>query len=340
MTSNYSAEYGLSSAATIATVIKSGTKQFHASAWEYFRNDALNARNYFNPAPAKVTELRYNVYGFNLGGQVPLWKEHPTFFFYNMEWRSEVDGGLLNLPVPLASQYPTATGSVIPTTYNGKTIVAVDPGSVLPSIQFANCPGKVAPAGVTPGQPFPNNTIPACMINSNATSLLTAGGKYGGIFPLPTNGVNFVGGNNSPTDLREEIARVDHTFSSKFSVFGHWISEQISQTYGTTQWSGDNVPTVSNTFGNPSYSAVIHTTYVISPTLLNEASFNYNGNRINIIPQGLVSAPSSFQFNRLFTGPNDLSRIPSINLNGVTGARLHLELDAVGQQGRRLPASG
>ncbi len=322
MTSNYSAEYGLSSAATIATVIKSGTKQFHASAWEYFRNDALNARNYFNPAPAKVAELRYNVYGFNLGGQVPLWKEHPTFFFYNMEWRSEIDGGLLNLPVPLASMYPTAAGAVIPTTYNGKASVISDPAAsvVLPSIQFANCPGGVAPAGVAPGMPFPNNTIPACMINSNATSLLTAGGKYGGIFPLPNNGVNFTGGNNSPTTLREEIARVDHTFSSKFSIFGHWISEQTSQTYGTTQWSGDNVPTVSNTFGNPSYSAVVHTTYVISPTLLNEASFNYNGNRINIIPQGLVSAPSSFQFNRLFTGPNDLSRIPSINLNGITGA--------------------
>ena len=71
MTSNYSAEYGLSSAATITTVIKSGTKQFHASAWEYFRNDALNSRNYFNPAPQQVAELRYNVYGFNVGGQVP-----------------------------------------------------------------------------------------------------------------------------------------------------------------------------------------------------------------------------------------------------------------------------
>jgi hypothetical protein len=141
LTSNYSAEYGLSSAATISTVIKQGTKQFHASAWEYFRNDALNARNYFNPAPAKVAELRYNVYGFNAGGQVPVFKEHPTFFFYNMEWRSEIDGGLLNLPVPLASEYPTAAGAVIPTTYNGKASIISDPASVLSSIQFANCPG-------------------------------------------------------------------------------------------------------------------------------------------------------------------------------------------------------
>ena len=320
MTSNYSAEYGLSSAATISTVIKQGTNQFHASGWEYFRNNYLNARNYFNPAPAPVAELRYNVYGFNAGGRVPLFKEHPTFFFYNMEWRSEIDGGLLNLPVPLASEYPTAAGAVIPTTYNGKSSIISDPSTVLGSIQFANCPGGVAPAGVTPGKPFPNNTIPACMISANATALLTAGGKYGGIFPQPTSGVNFIGGNNSPTTLREEIARVDHTFSSKFSVFGHWISEQTSQTYGTTQWSGDNVPTIADTFGNPSYSAVIHTTYVISPSLLNEASFNYNGNRIAIVPTGLVTAPSGFTFNRLFTGPNLDTRIPSINLNGTTGA--------------------
>ncbi len=322
MTSNYSAEYGLASAATITTVIKSGTKQFHAQAWELFRNDALDARNYFNPAPQQVAELRYNIYGFNLGGKVPGMNNHPTFFFYNQEWRKEIDGGLLNVNTPLASEYPGANGAVLPTTYNGKASIATDPAlSVVPaSIQFANCPGGVAPAGVVPGSPFPNNTIPSCMISANATALLTAGGPYGGIFPQPNNGAFFQGGNNSPTSLREEIARVDHQFSSKVSVFGHWISEQISQTYGTTQWSGDNVPSIADVFGNPSYSAVVHATYVISPTLLNETAFNYNGNRIHIIPNNLVSAPSGFTFNRLFTGPNADTRIPSINLSGVTGS--------------------
>jgi outer membrane receptor protein involved in Fe transport len=330
MTSNYSAEYGLASAAQIATVIKSGTKQFHGEAWEFFRNDDLDARNYFNPAPQSVAELRYNVYGFNLGGKVPGMNNHPTFFFYNMEWRKEIDGGLLNVQVPLATSYPDAggagTGAVLPLTYgpHATPTVATDPAlSVVPaSIQFANCPGGAPPTGVVPGSPFPNNTIPDCMIASNATSLLTAGGKYGGIFPAPTNPATgaFQGGNNSPTSLREEIARVDHTFSSKFSVFGHWISEQTNQTYGTTQWSGDNVPSGANTFGNPSYSAVIHTTYIISPTLLNEASFNYNGNRIAMENINLFSAPSSFTFNRLFSGPNINNRIPSINLSQTTGA--------------------
>src|SRR5215831_15191140 len=121
MTSNYSAEYGLSTAATISTVIKSGTKQFHAEAWEFFRNDALNARNFFNRAPSPVRELRYDVYGFNVGGQVPAWKSHPTFFFFNMEWRKEIDGGSVNQLVPFASEYPDAggagTGAVLPTTF-------------------------------------------------------------------------------------------------------------------------------------------------------------------------------------------------------------------------------
>ena len=318
MTSNYSAEYGLAGASQITTVIKSGTKQFHAEAWEFFRNDALNANNYFTGAPPY---LRYDVYGFNVGGKVPGANNHPTFFFYNMEWRKEINGGTLNVPVPLANSYPDAngagTGAVIPATYGAKTINAVVPTGVA---GFASNCDPATQASLVPGSPFPGNTIPDCLISPNAAALLTAGGKYGGIFPMPTNGINFVGGNNSPTNLREEIARVDHQFSSKFSIFGHWVSEQISQTYGTTQWSGDNLPTVANTFGNPSYSAVVHATYVISPTLLNETAFNYNGNRINIIPNNLVSAPTGFTFNRLFGGPNADNRIPQIQLAGVTGS--------------------
>jgi hypothetical protein len=301
LNSNYSAEYGLTSAATITNVIKSGGKQFHASAWEFVRNDALDARNYFNPAPNKVAELRFNVFGFNAGGQVPLWKEHPTFFFYNMEWRRFVQGGLFNQTVPLASTYGGDFGA---TTINVPTAAQLSPAQQQ----------RLLGDGLTLGAPFPNNTIPANLLDPNAQALLKAG-----IFPAPTSGTQFIGGGNQPTNVREEIARIDHQFTDKFSVFGHWVSEQVSQTYGETQWSNDNVPTVGNVFNNPSYSAVVHTTYAISPTLLNEVAFNYNGNRINITPQGVLTAPSDFTFNRLFTGPNALDRIPSIHLAGSTG---------------------
>ena len=328
LTSNYSADYGLSSGGTMTMVLKSGSKDLHASAWEFNRNDALDARNYFNPAPQKVSELRLNVFGFNVGGPVTFGKLYnperkKTFFFYNMEWRRLIQGGLTNQPVPLASTFGGTFGS---------TMINVPSASAVSSAVLArNCPGGVLPAGIVQGNPFPNNTIPTCMISPNATALLTAG-----IFPaantVDKNGNPvFIGGNNSPTNLKEEVTRIDHNFSNNFTVFGHFIAEQVSQGFGVSQWSTANVPTVGDTFGNPSYSAVVHTTYTISPTLLNETSFNYNGNRINIVPfagSGLKSLalPAGYDGtnSRLFTGPNNLNRIPNIDLNGSIGAKFEV----------------
>ena len=130
------------------------------------------------------------------------------------------------------------------------------------------------------GKSISGNVIPSCLISPNATSLLAAG-----IFPKPTSGNQFIGGNNNPTNVKEEIVRIDHRFTDKLSIFGHFIADQVSQTYGTTQWSGDNVPTAFDVFGNPSYHAFVHAAYIIHPNLLNGASFNYNGNRINISPK-------------------------------------------------------
>jgi len=110
LTSNYSADYGLSSGGTMTMVLKSGTTQLHGSAWEFVRNDALDARNFFNPPPRKVAELRQNVFGFNAAGPVTFGKLYnpnrtKTFFFYNMEWRRYVNGGLTNQTVPDPASY-------------------------------------------------------------------------------------------------------------------------------------------------------------------------------------------------------------------------------------------
>jgi hypothetical protein len=306
LTSNYSAEYGLSSAATLTVVFKSGTKQFHAGAWEFLRNDALDAGNFFtNAAGKQAPELRFNTYGFNAGGPVFIPKVYnkdhdKTFFFYNMEWRKLVQGGLVNQTVPSASLYGGQFNSVI----NVPSAAQLSPALL----------SKYSALGLTPGQPFPGNRIPAALLDPNAQALLKAG-----IFPAPNNGNQFVGGNKLPTNVREELVRVDHQFSDKFWIFGHWVSEQISQTYGTAQWSGDNVPSVGDVFGNPAFSGVLHATYSISPTLLNETAFNYNGNRINIVPTGVFARPPDVSIPELFTG-NNLTRIPGINLAGSTGA--------------------
>ena len=330
LTSNYDAEYGLSSAATMTSVLRSGTKTFHASAWEFFRNDALDSRNYFNPAPQHVAELRYNIFGFNVGGPIDFWrKEHKSFFFYNMEWRKTIIGQTITQAVPLASEYPDATTTgfaVFPIDDANKQYPIYVPSTVATSVLFAGCPGGVAPPGIggatiTPGALFPGNAIPDCMIAGNATALLNAKAPGVGIFPLPNNGLNFQGGANQPTNVREEIIRVDHTFNDKFTIFGHFVDESVLQTFGTTMWSGDNLPTAGNTFGNPSYSGVFHMIHTIRPNLLNEVAFNYNANRINIIPIGpILDTPSAFATNPVFTGPS-LGHIPTINLNGQTGAQ-------------------
>jgi hypothetical protein len=319
LTSNYSSEYGLSSAGTMSMVIKSGTRQLHASAFYYGRNDALDARNYFNPAPAKVRALRFNDWGFNVGGPVEFkHTDNPkTFFFYNMEWRRYIQGGLFNVNTPLASMYPDAGGAgsgvALPATgANGLPIQVVAPSNIAALAAAGGCAGGTFP---TAGNPFPGNVIPSCLVSANAAALLGAG-----ILPKPTSGWAFIGGGNQPTTGKEEIVRIDHTFSDKFSVFGHFIADQAVQTYGTTQWSGDNVPSIGDTFGNPSRSYVIHATHIIRPNLLNEISFNYDGNRIHILPQGVFKAPSSFTFNRIFTGTNVDNRIPDINLSQATGS--------------------
>jgi uncharacterized protein YfiM (DUF2279 family) len=319
MTSNYSAEYGLSSAGSVSMVIKSGTSKFHGTAFYFGRNEDLDARYYFFPAPSPVTEFRLHDFGFNVGGPVALHESgsHKTFFFYNMEWRRYVHGGTFNNTMPLGSLYPDAqgagTGVVLPGTIaDGSTLSVVAPTNI--ASLDTNCSAAVQ-ATLIAGQPFPSNTIPDCAINSNATALLGAG-----IFLKPNSGWQYKGGANTHVWGKEEIARIDHQFSDKFSIFGHWISDQSIQSYGTVLWSGDNSPAVGNTYGNPSYSFVVHATNQIHPNLLNEIAFNYDGNRIHILPTGVYSAPSGFTFNKIFSGTNVDNRIPDIQLGGSTGS--------------------
>ncbi|MGH9739735.1 MAG: carboxypeptidase regulatory-like domain-containing protein [Candidatus Acidiferrales bacterium] len=341
LTSNYSAQYGTESGATTTMVIKSGTRQLHADAWWFGRNNAFDARNYFNPAPQKVTEYRYNLWGFNVGGPVQFHhtSNPKTFFFYNMEWRRQILGALIQQSVPFADSYSNlANGANLgdAVAFNGGTLLNKGYSSLQApyACQVSNAviaefaAAGQALSGCTGSAPNPaliqpfvyngqQNVINPALINPNAAALLKAG-----IFPAETLGDQFVGGPNAPTSVKEEIVRVDHTFNSRYSIFGSWISEQISQTDVPTRWSGANLPTDSDTFGNPSYQAVVHLTDAISPTVLNEVAFNYDGNRINMDPSGIwnIKSAPGFTQNRLFTGTVNADVLPIVSLQGKTGA--------------------
>jgi len=84
--SNFEAEYGRNSGAIVNIVTKSGTNEFHGSLFEFFRNNKLDARNFFNPEPDPQTQFRNNQFGGALGGPI---KRGQTFFYFAYEGQRE-----------------------------------------------------------------------------------------------------------------------------------------------------------------------------------------------------------------------------------------------------------
>lgn len=299
LTSNYSAEFGSASGGTISMAIKSGTQNLHGGAWEFFRNDALNTKDFFaNLAGTPKPKLRYNAFGFNIGGPVVLPKIYPksrsrTQFFYNMEWRRLIQGSQI---------FATA----IPNNAFGGDF------SGLPALKVPDTDptGKFARAGLTPGGTFPNNRIPASVLDPNALAFLGTGA-----FPRPNAaGDRFSQAAPVPTYLREEIVRIDHQFTDKLNLMGHLIWDSSANNYATTLWNTSTYPTIGTTLNAPSYSTVVRLTWTMTPTVVNELSYNFNGNKIDIVPTGTYVRPNGFNVPEYFAN-NNLNRLPVVNIN-------------------------
>lgn len=308
LASNYSADFGQASGGTISIALKSGGKEFHGAAWEFNRNDAYDANNYFsNLSGTPPPKLRYNAFGFNFGGPLFIPKLYSrqrskTFFFYNQEWRRLIQGSEI-----FANGIP---GSEFTGDFAGAAAIHVpqtsDPAAVAKFAQF----------GLVPGQAFPNNQIPSGLIDPNVATLLKAG-----IFPAANAaGNHFSEATPVPTYLREEIVRIDHQINDKLNLMGHLIWDSSSSGYATSLWSGDTYPTIGTTLGAPSYSAVVHLTDTISPTLLNEVAYNFNGNQLHLSPTGIYTQPSGYSVQSYFPASNNRdNRIPTINLGQPYG---------------------
>jgi hypothetical protein len=259
-------------------------------------NDDFDAASYAaNASGAKTPELRLNEFGLNIGGPVVLpgynKNRDKTFFFYKMEWRREIQGGSIDQVVPPTSEY------------GGLGVTANVPSAAkLPPAAVAALParGKGIPANLqalaaaieadnlTQGSDFPAIGAYALpdFLDPNAQLLLKQG-----IFP-PNNTTSggspaYYGGANIPTHVPEELVRIDHHFSDKVSIFGHYVNDAEFQGSSTTLWSGDNVPTIGTIFNNPAYSGTIHLMRTVSPTLLNEIAYNQGGNSILFTIPGL-----------------------------------------------------
>jgi hypothetical protein len=143
----YSAEYGRSDGSIVTVATRSGTNSFHGEVFDYFRNEALDARNYFNRSynPATLQPLPFgtgakaplkrNNFGVSVGG--PVWRDH-TFFFFSYEGLRQHQGILQNSPVFTAAQLaafiPGTVGAkmaaLIPLPNSGSNYVSFTPGPV------------------------------------------------------------------------------------------------------------------------------------------------------------------------------------------------------------------
>jgi hypothetical protein len=305
-TSNYSAEYAKSGGAQIEVVTKSGTKDFHGDLFEYVRNDAFDANDWFlNQAGQPRDPLKRNNYGFTLGGPVFIPNHYntnrdKTFFFVSEEWRSYRQGTIIRQPVPSLLQRQGNFSECDPTS---------------PLYNSAVAAGCAVPINPATGSKFPNDTVPT---DPTSIALLN------GLMPLPNTGKNlYVSSPSLPTEFREDMFKIDQNFGDKIRLFVRYTQDAYSQNFIPTLWSSANYGTVVTQWASPAKSLVFHMTQTLHPNLLNEFIFSMSAdvNLVNNVtgfdsPANSIFKPSGFAIQTIFPGNQNQPFLPGISFGG------------------------
>ena len=342
LTSNYGAQYPSTGNGTTIVTTKSGTDSFHGSIYEYFRNEDLNAKGYFDIGK-KAPLYRRNDFGGSLGGAILIPHVYDgkgkSHFFYSEEGRLETSPTAYRQAVPSLAERNGDFSDVCPTLANGTN-------AVFSRTQYPDCPdstlGNGTPYTFTSNQmTYPNygTTGTPFSLNQNAVAILNSGA-----IPLPnaTTGCNSTGSAcyladaSLPTYWREELIRIDRLINAKWQAGFHYIHDEWDETapvpqYATTQ---NSFPTIENRFYAPGTSIVGRATTVITPTFLNEFVASYSNSHINLrdIP-GLdvnLARPSTLGgaclgdgqcpmrtiFNNGSTGTDGVAKLPGIMIAG------------------------
>ena len=249
---SYSAEYGDVAGGVINLQSKSGTNNWHGSLFEFFRNDALDAANFFsNQTGQPKNALRYNQFGGSLGGPI---RHNKTFFFADYQGTMTHNAEPMLTSVPLSSQ---RTGN-----FSGSQVPIYNP--------FAATYART---------PFPNNTIPASLIDPAAlkiTSLLPLPNQFDASGnPLPFN--NYAVTRVNTSNVESFDIRVDHQFSENSNLFAR-ESFQNTGAFSPSLFGpplGGSIEGAGATSAR-NQNAGVGYTYAISPTLLNEIRVGLN----------------------------------------------------------------
>jgi Carboxypeptidase regulatory-like domain len=258
ITSNYSAEFGRAGGAVVQISIKSGTNSFHGVAFEFLRNNDLEANNYFSKrSGSPIPPYRQNQFGGNIGGPI---RKDRTFFFVDYEGFRSALGQTEIMSIPDALQRQgiftetdPITGAAQPTIYNPLT-----------------------------RQPYPNNTV--TNINPTAAAIMN-------LLPLPNltgpNGAallanNYFGSETQTHNVDQGDLRIDHRISDKNQAFVRYSN--LDTTFSSPPYLGKLVggdPGLSAISHSLNQNAVISDVHTFSPTLLNEFRFGLDSVQLN-----------------------------------------------------------
>jgi hypothetical protein len=301
---SYDAGYGRSGGGQVLVATKNGTSEFHGDVYEFVRNTALDANDYFNKQgeikagqPNKAAVNHRNDYGFTVGGPIFIPKvynsaRNKTFFFWSEEWRKITTPGNASFAAATAAE----TTGVIPGKFTSGP---------------ANCLTYDAVSDTT-------TIAPSCFSKNSQVYLTNVYDKY------PANsGGNYSFSYSAKNDLHQDIVRVDHYFSEKVHFYARGMNDDMPVNQPMGLWAGNNYPGLVNTaVDSPGKNVVGNLTWSISPKIVNEVEFVWaQGTYNSTIQSGQFatssSANSALTNNWAFKDP--YGRVPAITITGLQG---------------------
>ena len=342
LTSNYGAMYPSTGNGTTIVTTKSGGDRFHGSLYQFFRNEALNAKGYFDIGKSAPL-YRRNDFGGTIGGPLSIPRIYDargrTHFFVSVEARIEKDPYAYRQAAPSLEERNGDFSDVCPPLANGEI-------TTFSRTKYPDCPSPYGNFTFINNQisyPTPQDGLGPFLINQNATAILNTG-----IIPLPnaTTGCNSTGNScyladvSLPTYWRQELFRIDHAVNSKVQAGFRYIHDEWDETTPVPQYAyiQNSFPTIQNRFYAPGRSLVARLTAAFSPSFLNEFVASYTDSFItlrNIAGPGAslerpaeLDAPCSATdaqcamtmiFNNGAKGIDGVPKIPGISIAGNNG---------------------
>jgi hypothetical protein len=290
----YSADTGRAGGAQINVVTKSGNSQFHGSLYEFVRNNAFAANNWINNAQSvlvngkvQVAPLRWNDFGGTIGGPVPLGHrdKNKTFFFFSEEARRIHTYTTLSPTLPTQGMVQGIFSQPVCINYT------------------TSCQQTATQIPATSINPIASEYIKDIFNKLPLSAVNTSAATTAELFPV-----------QNIYNSRQEIARVDHTFNERFSIWGKFENDSIPTTEPGGLFTASAIPNGATTNTNsPGQTLAVHAIYSIRPNVLNDASFNYSHSAINSTPAGLTARANSPDINPPEPYQNTQGVVPTVS---------------------------